>query len=347
MKIRFSLLLFFLSSTCFAQKAVVLLSYNAFSANQDTLQIGDTLSYGSNSKNELISLQKNTYLALMDTENGNILEWKNKEAGSYRIEFDKSNDSTFNKIKRFTVRSFISERASRGRKGKNKYFGMKKTGAVHICGGLDEIDILADIKSTYLRDSTKIFIELLDFELAEDEQFILDSLAIEVKDLRNNIITTQKLDTSYFCFHWDSLPQYKKTITKKIKIQGKRKQQEIEEKVVVSPQSTSVVLYDFSIKTTKGRECKSSTKVIRKPKKPLHSEEEYFKSKETTAIGLFLQFLISCENSDLNIYSYELYQEVLKGLPKEAHSIIPTWREYREYYGIGQPIFYFEPTSKD
>ena len=279
----------------------------------------------------------------MDTENGNILEWKNKEVGSYKVEFDENNDFTFNRSKRLTVLLYLYGKKSAG---KNKYFGMRKTGYVN-CRTIDEIDILAENKSTYLKDSTRIFVKLLDFSLREDEKFILDSLAIEIKDLRNNPIITHKLDSNYFCFNWDKLPNYTRKVTKKVKIQGKLKNQEIEEEIAVSPQTTPAILYEFSVKTTSGRKVKSSVRVIQKPRKILRAEEEYFKSTENTTIGLFLQFLISCENSDLNIYSYELYQEVLKGVPKEAHSIIPTWREYREYYEIGQDVFSFLPTSKD
>ncbi|WP_375561278.1 hypothetical protein ACE193_01630 [Bernardetia sp. OM2101] len=74
-----TLLLFSIYFTSFAQdsqnfdKAKVLLAYNAFSADKDTLQIGDTLSYNSENDNELIFLKENAYLALMN-ENGSILE---------------------------------------------------------------------------------------------------------------------------------------------------------------------------------------------------------------------------------------------------------------------------------
>ncbi len=88
-----TLLLFSISFPSFAQKARVLLAYNAFNSDKDTLEIGDTLSYNSENENELIFLKENSYLALMN-ENGSILEWKNKKTGNYKIEFDES-DTTF------------------------------------------------------------------------------------------------------------------------------------------------------------------------------------------------------------------------------------------------------------
>lgn len=56
------LLVFSISFTSFAQKARVLLAYNAFNSDKDTLQIDDTLSYNSDNKNELIFLKENAYL---------------------------------------------------------------------------------------------------------------------------------------------------------------------------------------------------------------------------------------------------------------------------------------------
>ena len=124
--------------------------------------------------------------------------------------------------------------------------------------------------------------------------------------MRNNIIYTQKLDTTFFLFTWDDIDK-----------------------------NSNVVLYTFSIKTTGNTEYKTFSYIIKKAKKELTELENYFQNKEKTAFGTFLQFLHSCEYSDLNIYSCQLYYNFLKELPKEAHSIIPTWEDYKKYYGIG------------
>ncbi len=301
------LLVFSISFTSFAQKARVLLAYNAFNSDKDTLEIGDTLSYNSENLNELIFLKENAYLALMN-ENGSILEWKNKNAGSYKIEFDESDDG-FNRIRRFMIKDFSYREKNIGKQDKkNIYFGMKKTGAVSCPPIPRGIDILAESKSSYLKDSLQIFIEYTDdyIKLKENEKIDSSSLKIEIRDLRNNIIYSQKLDTTFFLFNWDDIDK-----------------------------DSDIVLYTFSIQTTHNTEYKSFSHIIKKQKKELIELEKYFQNKEKTAFGTFLQFLHSCEDSDLNIYSCQLYHNFLKELPKEAHSIIPSWEDYKKYYDIG------------
>ncbi len=336
MKLFLSTLLVFsiFSSTSFAQKARVLLAYNAFNSDKDTLQIGDTVSYNSENlngkENELIFLKENAYLALMN-ENGSILEWKNKETGNYKIEFDES-DTTFNAVRKYIVRGSVLDRMYKNRDDKKyMYLGMSGT---HITRCFPkEIRILAQPKSTYLRDSLKIFARILEYSLREEEEMKPNTLEIEIKDMRNSLITTHKLDTNFFVFNWNNLPNYKKTIITKQKVKGKLRKQNIKEEIISKP--SSLVIYSFSIQTNKGRKIESYACVLAEAKQPVSYQENYFQSKEQTTIGVFLQFLYSCKESDLNIYSCQLYHDFLEQMPKEAHSIVPTWKEFKENYQIG------------
>lgn len=303
-----TLLLFCISFSSFSQnynKARVLLAYNAFSSDKDTLQIGDTLSYNSENQNKLIFLENNAYLALMN-ENGSILEWKNKEKGNYKIEFDES-DTTFNGARKYLINysEFVASFQNRESK-KNRYLGMRKTGAVSCPPMPKEIEILAESKSTYLKDSLQIFVEYFEDLLREDEEIKPTTLKIEIKDLRNNLLYNQKLDTNFFFFDWNK---------------------------IVEEQTT--VMYNFSVQTTKSRNLATYNLALSKAKQPLSYQQEYFQNKAKTAIDVFLQLTYISQESNLNIYAYQLYHYFLKELPKEAHSIIPTWEDFKENYGVG------------
>ncbi len=295
------LLLFSISSTSFAQKARVLLAYNAFNFDKDTLQIGNTLSYSEN-QNEFIFLKEKAYLALIN-ENGSILEWKNKEKGNYKIEFDES-DTTFNAARKQLEYLFF-EKHKNYSKNDNPYLSLSKTGAVSRPPP-PVINVLADSKSNYLRDSLQIFISYFDDYFREEEEIKFNSLEIKIKDLRNNLILSNRLDTTFFLVDGNKILE-----------------------------DNFSVLYNFSIQTTQNREFHSPNYVLKKPHKEISYQENYFQSKEQTAIGVFLQFLYSCEEYELNIYSYQLYHEFLKELSKEAHSTVPTWKEFKENYRIG------------
>lgn len=290
-----STLLLFSISFSFAQnstKARVLLAYNAFNSDKDTLQIGNTLSYNSDNKNELIFLEETSYLALMN-ENGSILEWNNREKGNYKIEFDESDDG-FDEARKYLVKRFSFDAIYEQKENrKNPYSRMKKTGAISCLPRPDEIEILAEPKSNYIKDSLQIFVEYFEEYLREGEKIKSNTLKIEITDLRNNLIYSQKLDTTFFFFDWNN-----------------------------TAKDNSAIVYKFFSQTTKNRVFKSSNYVIKKYHKELPYQERYFQSQEKTAIGLFLQFLYSCEESELNIYSCQLYHEFLKQIPKEAHSII-------------------------
>ncbi|PIY07697.1 MAG: hypothetical protein COZ18_16105 [Flexibacter sp. CG_4_10_14_3_um_filter_32_15] len=157
-----------------------------------------------------------------------------------------------------------------------------------------------------MKSSLKIFVEYFEDYLREGEEIKPNTLKIEITDLRNNLISTHKLDTTFFFFDWNKIADY-----------------------------NSTVLYRFSAQTTKDRVFRSSNYVLKKPHKEISYQEKYFQSKEKTTIGTFLQFLYSCDESDLDIYSCQLYHNVLKELPKEAHSIIPTWEDFRNLHRIG------------
>ncbi len=237
-------------------------------------------------------------------ENGSILEWKNKETGSYKIEFDES-DTTFNGARKHIIKDLCYRRSTKNSK---IYLGMRSSGGTW-CPPYNAIGITGQGRSNYVKDSLKIFIEFSDYHLrgSNVEQ---NSLKIELRSLRNDSIATYVLDSNFFVLDWSKLPDYKRKYKK-----------------IISEHEH--IVYKFYAKINKRREISSISYILSKPES-FSYQERYFKSEEKTAIGTFIQFLYACETYSLNIYACQLYQESLDKLPNEIHSIIPSLEEFLE-----------------
>ncbi|WP_375561279.1 hypothetical protein ACE193_01635 [Bernardetia sp. OM2101] len=160
---------------------------------------------------------------------------------------------------RFLFDDIYEQRENR----KHPYLRMKKTGAVSCPPMPREIDVLAESKSIYLKDSLQIFVEYFEELLKENEEIKSNTLKVEIADLRQSIIYNQELDTNFFLLSWDKIDKEQTTI-----------------------------LYKFSVQTTKNREIKSFYHVLQKAKQPLSYPQEYFKSKEKQLSELFFNFCI-------------------------------------------------------